>query len=659
MALTTVRSFFSTVIWLLLWTSLSIAHAKPGDLDPSFGSGGIVISSFGGQNMFGPAVLVQSDRKIVVVGKTFNGHDDDILVQRFNSDGSPDAAFGTAGATIVKLSTNDDNAKALAFQSDGKIIVAGGAGQPGSYETSALLRVTADGVLDTSFGTGGKALIDFGLPSHSHSVVVQSDGKIVVTGETYTSADGGLFATARVLASGALDTTFGTGGKMTHALGTGANAHSMALQPDGKLLIGGYATSADTGRPGFVVARFLSNGTLDTSFGTNGFSTASVGTGNNYCHGLMLQLDGKIVLTGSAVTATNYDFSLVRFNSDGLLDTTFGNSGIVTTNFALSPRASVDETAAGVIQADGKIIVGGYSERKFALARYLSSGALDSSFGTGGLVTNTIGTSNDDWMKSLALQSWDGNIVAVGYSKNGSSFNLSMARYAGDSVSMVCTLSAFPVSVAVGMSSTLTANCSPSATAYAWTGTGFGDSVSGGAIKPTATTTYTVVGSNASSSSSPATATVTVSNEFASPVYRFANPITGGHFFTSIESERDYVQANLPAFGYEGIGFYAFATKLTSSLPVYRFSNAKGFHYFTISELEKTALMADTAYVYDGIAYYGYASPTAGSSPVYRFKNSVSGASFYTASLDEYNFILSHYPAYVYQSVSFYVKTGP
>jgi uncharacterized delta-60 repeat protein len=422
------------------------AYAKPGDLDPTFGNGGIVISDYSGRNMFGPAVRIQPDGKIVVAGKQFNGHDDDILVQRFLTDGSPDTSFGTSGATVIKLSAADDNAKALTFQNDGKIVLAGGAGQSGSYETSVLVRVSADGILDSGFGVGGKVLIDFGLPSHSHSVAIQSDGNIVVTGETYTTADGGLFATARVLPNGAFDTSFGTGGKVTQTMGSGANAHSLVLQSDGRILLGGYAALTDSGKAGFIVSRLLSNGTPDASFGSNGYTTVSVGEGNNYCHALMQQSDGKIILAGSAMTTTNYDFSLVRFNSDGMVDNSFGTNGIVTTNFVSGPRPSADETAAGVLEVDGRIVVGGYSERKFALARYLSNGTLDSSFGTGGLVSIAVGTDNDAWIKSMAQQSWDGKIVVVGYSKSGTNFNLSMARFSSDSV----TNPGFSLSVSKG-----------------------------------------------------------------------------------------------------------------------------------------------------------------------------------------------------------------
>jgi uncharacterized delta-60 repeat protein len=262
---------------------------------------------------------------------------------------------------------------------------------------------------------------------------VQSDGKILIAGESYASEAGGVFTLVRYLTNGALDTSFGTGGIIEQAFGTGANAHALALQPDGKVLAGGYSTSADTGKSSFLVARYLANGTLDTSFGTNGSSAVSVGTGANFCHVLMLQSDGKIILSGGAMTDNNYDFVLVRFNSDGAPDTSFGTSGIVTTNFASGPHPSGEETAGGIIQPDGKIVVGGYSNKKFALARYLSTGALDTSFGVGGMVTTPIGTGNDDWIKSLALQSWDGKVVAAGFSKNGSTFNLTVARYLNDS----------------------------------------------------------------------------------------------------------------------------------------------------------------------------------------------------------------------------------
>jgi uncharacterized membrane protein len=229
--------------------------------------------------------------------------------------------------------------------------------------------------------------------------------------------------------------------------------------------------------------------------------------------------------------------------------------------------------------------------------------------------------------------------------------------------SAACTLTASPASIVSGSSSTLTANCSPAITSYVWTGGSCaGTTASTCTVSPSSTTTYTVAGVNARGTGAATSATVTVTSGLsgtAVPTYRFNNPITGGHFLSSNESEKAYVLANLKAYSYEGIGFYTFATQVSSSLPVYRFSNSKGFHYFTISEAEKAQLLANAAYQYDGAAFYAYATEVVGSTPVYRFQNSISGSSFYTSTTAEYNYVLQNYPAYVYQNIVFYVRTQP
>jgi hypothetical protein len=145
----------------------------------------------------------------------------------------------------------------------------------------------------------------------------------------------------------------------------------------------------------------------------------------------------------------------------------------------------------------------------------------------------------------------------------------------------------------------------------------------------------------------------------ATPTYRFKNPFTGGHFFTSNESEKAYVLANLPAYQYEGFGFYTYAAQATNSLPIYRFSNSQGFHYFTISETEKSQLMTNASYRYDGTAFYGFATQVSGTVPVYRFRNSITGSSFYTALQSEYEYVLTNLPSYVYQNIVFYVRSAP
>ena len=413
--------------------SFAPVHAAPGDLDSSFGSAGRVVTAYGGRDLFGPAIKVQADGKIVVAGKHYNGTNDDFLVQRYLSDGTLDTGFGTAGTAIITISPQDDNAKALAFQSDGKILVAGEGHGAGTYGQHALVRLNNNGAVDFSFGTGGKVMTDFGMSSHTHAVYVQGDGRIVVVGDVYAGETNGSFGIARYLSNGALDSSFGVGGTVVQKFGSNANGHAIVVQADGKLVIAGYTTNPTTGNDEFIIARYSAKGVIDTSFGSNGYSTVAIGLGMNYCHALLGQSDGKFILTGGALTSQSNDFALARFNSNGSLDTSFGSNGVVTTDFTVTGRATADETATGALQADGKIVVGGYANRQFAIARYSTTGALDTSFGSGGKVTAKIGTGNDDFIKSLALQA-DNKIVVVGYSKNDSTYNLALARFDNDSL---------------------------------------------------------------------------------------------------------------------------------------------------------------------------------------------------------------------------------
>lgn len=423
----------ASLVWLAGCFFGTPLLAASGDLDTSFGSAGKVISAYGGVSMFGPAIKVQADGKIVVAGKHYNVTNDDFVVQRYLSTGALDTGFGTGGTTVFAFSTQDDNAKALAFQTDGKILVGGEGHATGTYGQHALLRLNENGTVDTSFGVGGKVTTDFGLPSHMHAVLVQNDGRIVVAGEVYTGETNGSFAIARYLSNGVLDSSFGSGGKVVQRIGSNTNGHAIAMLPDGKMLIAGYMTNATTDKDEFILARYSASGVIDTSFGTNGYSTVAIGLGKNYCHALLLQSDGKIVLLGGALTLNANDFALARFNSNGALDTSFGSGGIVTTEFTSSGAPSSEETASGALQADGKIVVAGYSNHLFAVARYLTTGALDTSFGSGGTTTAIIGTGGDDFIKSLALQA-DGKIVVVGYSKNAATHNMALARFNNDSV---------------------------------------------------------------------------------------------------------------------------------------------------------------------------------------------------------------------------------
>ena len=239
------------------------------------------------------------------------------------------------------------------------------------------------GSLDTTFDTDGKVIIDLGNYFDSAtSLAIQADGKVLTAG---------LNKLIRLNANGSLDTLFGASGIVTTAMDQSYGTRALALQADGKILVSGVSGSQ------IAVARYHLNGSADVTFGINGLATAAAGIAGSTAYAIAIQTDGKIVLAGEARNYLQYpcdgrgscdyddDLVVVRFNIDGTLDTRFGNSGVVTTPIGTSTQGDIG--ARGVaIQADGKIVVAGYVEyvtgRDILLARYHSTnGALDSTFG--------------------------------------------------------------------------------------------------------------------------------------------------------------------------------------------------------------------------------------------------------------------------------------
>jgi uncharacterized delta-60 repeat protein len=225
-----------------------------------------------------------------------------------------------------------------------------------------------------------------------------------------------------------LDTTFGTGGVVTTAIGPGNDgAFAIAVQPDGKIVAAGSAHSGND--YDFALARYTVSGTLDSSFGTGGVVTTAIGPGDDGAHAVVIQEDGKIVAAGSAHSGSDWDFALARYTVSGTLDSSFGTSGVVTT-----PIGTGDNFAPSVaIQPDGKIVAAGSahsgSDFDFVLACYTVSGMLDTTFGTSGVVTTAIGPSDDEAL-AAAIQE-DGKIVAAGYAHSGNDWDFALVRYHG------------------------------------------------------------------------------------------------------------------------------------------------------------------------------------------------------------------------------------
>jgi uncharacterized delta-60 repeat protein len=411
---------------LLFVTTSPGSAAAPGDLDPSFGGDGKVTTDVGGLDQ-ADGVAIQRDGKIVVAGSAGGAGGRDFAVARYNADGSLDPTFGGDGKVTTDFASNHDQGFAVVLQADGKIVVAGEAfvSSDGAF---GLARYNSDGSLDATFGGGdGKVSSDLspGENDAALAVAIQADGKIVTAGyvrrnlfdPTYP-AD---FAVARFNSDGSPDTNFGVAGHVTTDIASDSDeAHGLVIQADGKIVAAGpvHVPSATVD---FGLARYNTNGSLDTTFGGDGKVTTDFGSSDS-ATAVAFHADGRIVVAGYVLNGSHFDFGLARYNTNGSLDTTFDVDGKVATDFGDS------DSARGVaIQGDGKIVAAGSTVGDFGLARYNPNGSLDTTFNVDGRVTTDFG--GGDAIEGIAIRS-DRRLVAVGCafcSSDASDF--AVARY--------------------------------------------------------------------------------------------------------------------------------------------------------------------------------------------------------------------------------------
>lgn len=416
---------FSVGLALCLTVS---AMAAPGDLDATFGTGGKVFSNNPSSTEEGRAVVIQPDGKIIVAG--FHNLDGtfDFMVARYNPDGSPDTTFDTDGRVITPLTTSNDFAYAVALQPDGKIVVAGSAGFAAQADF-ALVRYNQNGSLDTTFDGDGIVTTPI-LSSYDAAlaVAVQPDGKIVVAGTATNNSDTD-FALARYNQNGSLDTSFDGDGKLTTTFFSGnEEAYAIALQADGKIVAAGYMNSESS--IDFAVARYNTNGSLDTSFDVDGKVTTGIFDSTDQATAAAIQPDGKLVVAGYTFIDNTLGFALVRYNTNGSLDTSFDTDGKVYTSIL-----GITDTASAVaIQPDGKIVAAGAAGTgtsfDFALVRYNRNGSLDTTLDTDGKVVTPF-SNKYDIAQAVAIQP-DGRIVAAGYTDTNDVRNFALTRYLGD-----------------------------------------------------------------------------------------------------------------------------------------------------------------------------------------------------------------------------------
>lgn len=358
----------------------TIRTSASGSLDATFGNAGKVTTAFGGKNT---AMAVGSDGNIVMAGGSIT----DFLLARYNADGILDAGFGTGGLVTTDIGGfTQEEARAVAIQRDGRIIVAGNVrvsevrnGSLFDEFSFTLVRYNPDGTLDTTFGGTGK--VKSTVVGRAFAIAVLSDDKILLAGDDTISANDDNFRLARFNADGSLDTTFGGSGSVVTDVTAGIDgAKNIVVQPDGKIVLSGaFSKGSGTG-----VHRYTANGNPDGTFGTFGsveIAGAFVG------EGLALQGDGKLLLVGSKQVgvgnANETQFELRRLNANGSVDDKFGSGGAVNTAFGIR-----DSAQSVAVQRDGRILVSGSADEfQFGLARYNDDGTLDAGFATSGKLT--------------------------------------------------------------------------------------------------------------------------------------------------------------------------------------------------------------------------------------------------------------------------------
>lgn len=415
----------------LALTGAAVALAAPGDLDSTFAGDGSAVLDFGGINS-GRAVALQPDGKIVVAGRAGDGYG----VARLNPDGTPDTTFSGDGRTTIAVAGPANGAEAVLVQPDGKILLGGS-----STDNFALVRLLADGTPDTGFDGDGTVTTDIFFADRIHDLALQADGKIIAAG-----ASANKFGVARYTEAGALDTSFNpcTPAQTDTCNGVRADefqngqAFGVAIAADGDIVMAGEAVITG-GNSDMAIARYTSGGVLDTSFSGDGLHNVDL-SADDSATDLALLSDGRLVLTGFAVG----DTAVVRLGSD-------------TTNEvqAIIDLGGNDRAEGVAVDAEGRIVVAGTNSSDFVVARLTAAGALDPAFSGDGKAVDNLGGS--DVAQAVALQG-DGKIVAAG----GDGFSFIVARYDAEP-GPVATTSPVPTGTATAVP-TASPTASPTAT---------------------------------------------------------------------------------------------------------------------------------------------------------------------------------------------------
>ncbi|MGH2565004.1 MAG: Ig-like domain-containing protein, partial [Ginsengibacter sp.] len=393
-----------------------------GYVDPGYGTDGFSSPV----NIRDAQAAMQPDGKIIVMGTLISGNITDFGVVRYNTDGTPDNTFGVGGMVTTDFGYGNNFPTSVALQNDGKIVVIGTA-YTGERWDFALARYNTNGSPDNNFGEDGLQTTDLSN-GQAQAVAIQADGKILVAGYFFSGINND-FVLVRYNTNGNLDSTFNEDGIQTTDFNSSDDiATSLSVQPDGKILIAGYNyTCGDTcSNLDFVIARYNTNGNPDSTFNGNGKQITDFYSFDNIAKSIAIQTDGKIIIGGYTYNGSNQDFAMCRYNINGSLDNTFNGNGKQTTEFGGNEYGN---TVA--LQTNGKILIGGWDDlADFDLACYNVNGTPDLSFKGKGKFMDRMSFPDQGYTyyTSTAIQT-DGKIITAGYTWNNHNFDFAIARY--------------------------------------------------------------------------------------------------------------------------------------------------------------------------------------------------------------------------------------
>ncbi|MBK8956017.1 MAG: hypothetical protein IPM34_10730 [Saprospiraceae bacterium] len=409
------------------------AFAQPGQLDPDFGLGGWVHTDLGGKEQAG-TVDVQADGKILVGGRiALQTAAYDFLLLRYLENGELDTSFGNRGFLTWDFGVNQENLEFVRALPNGKILIGGFSGvNPNTM--GILIQLLENGSPDPEFGNGGIVNFRYGKSTGPIAAAIDDKQNIVVTGVCVVDSFDIDWFVARFLPNGTPDSSFNRNGWMYHNFLTREDIpFDILVEPNGNILVTGCAGVYPKANYSFI--RLKPDGSLDDSFGASGSLQTDFAGNHDIGYTTAITSDGKYLVSGTVRDdITNYDFSLAKYFYNGDLDPGFGNGGKMTFDF----KGPVDYGLYMVKQPDNKYLVCGennvLTHNKFIAVRYFENGLIDSSFGENGLASFDAINILTDHTPHFTIQK-DGKIIMVANYKDGNDVNVLVIRWTNDLVS--------------------------------------------------------------------------------------------------------------------------------------------------------------------------------------------------------------------------------